>query len=101
MEEGTHGLYQRIGKVMAEAIEDHEERCHIPPPRRGRVTAIPFPNVRLNDLQTSKAMEMLNGGSTLEEAAAAIDVPSLALERALAEYRPAWRQFLHEREVAG
>lgn len=97
--EAQQELFERIGDVMAEAIEDHEERMHIPPPRRGRVTAIPFPNITMNDLQICRAWEMLTLGSSMEEAAVAVDVPVLVLERYLHEYRPAWRQFLQEREA--
>ena len=88
-----------VEQAVDEAIDDHEERMHIPAPRRGRVTAIPFPNVRLDDSQTCRAWEMLQLGASSAEAAAALDVPELVLVRALSEYQPAWRQFLAEREA--
>jgi len=95
----TRYVTQAAEDAALEAVEDHEERMHIPPPRRGRVTAIPFPNMRLNDSQTCRAWEMLQLGATSAEAAAAIDVPELVMIRCLSEYQPAWRQFLAEREA--
>lgn len=88
-----------VAETVEEAIERHEDRLHIPPPRRGRVQAIPFPMVQLSDVQICKALEMLHSGSTLQEAAETVNAPVPALERALAEYRPAWRSFLAEREA--
>lgn len=85
--------------VAADAIEDHEARCHIPPPRRGKLTAIPFPNRTMNDSQIARAWEMLELGATEQEVCLALDVPTSVLERCLAEYKPAWRQFLAEREA--
>jgi hypothetical protein len=93
----TQQLFQAIGQVVEEAIERHEERSHIPPPRRGRVQAIPFPNIQLADVVVCHALELLATGSTLSEAAYAVGVPVPALERGLAEYRVAWRHFLEER----
>lgn len=93
----------RVGRIVEEtvedAIEEHENRMHIPPPRRGRLTAIPFPGMSLNDVQTSKAREMLERGASLEDVLLALDVPQSVLERALAEFKPAWRNFLAEREA--
>lgn len=109
MDETATGLLRTIGDVVQDVVRDvvrdeivgHEDRFHIPPPRKGRVQAIPFANVTVSDVQTSRAVEMLTTGSSLEEASLAVGVPIPALERALAEYRPAWRKFLHERETAG
>lgn len=97
--EAETGFIQRVGHVMAEAIEDHEERMHIPPPRRGRLRAIPFPDMSLTDVQTAKAREMIESGASFDDVQLALDVPRSVLERALAEYLPAWRQFLAEREA--
>lgn len=103
MEEAPGRAIARIGRMLEEtvdeAIEDHVELMHVPPARRGRVTAIPFPNLRLNDSQTCRAWEMMQLGASSTEAAAALDVPELVLVRALSEYQPAWRQFLAEREA--
>lgn len=92
---------RRIGDGVQHAIEDHEEHMHIPPPRRGKVQAIPFPGVVLSDVQLARAIEMLTVGASLEEVADAIGAPIPALERCLAEYQPAWRQFLAAREAGG
>lgn len=88
-----------VDQVAADAVEDHESRMHIPPPRRGRVTAIPFPGMKLDDSQVCRAWEMLKLGGTLDEVALALGVPDLVLVRCLSEYQPAWRQFLAEREA--
>lgn len=90
---------QRVGQVVEDAIVGHEDRMHIPPPRRGRVTAIPFPNIQISDIQTCRAIEMLSTGATLQEAAETVGAPIPALERALVEYQPAWRRFLEERSA--
>jgi len=95
----TNYVVSAAEDAAADAVEDHERRMHVPPPRRGRVTAIPFPHTRLNDSQTCRAWEMIELGSSLGEAAAALGVPDLVLVRALAEYQPAWHQFLAEREA--
>lgn len=95
------GFLLKIGRVVQDVIEDHEGRMHIPPPRRGRVTAIPFPNVELSDVQTCRAIEMLSTGATLEDAAETVGAPVPALERALVDYKPAWRRFLQERATDG
>jgi hypothetical protein len=92
-------LVRRIGEGVQEAIEDHEERMHLPPSRRVRVTAIALPNLRLDDSQVCRAWEMMTLGASSTEAAAALDVPELVLVRCLSEYQPAWRQFLAEREA--
>lgn len=101
MDEPPGRLMAQIGRLVEDtiddALEDHEERMHIPPPRRGRVTAIPFPHLRLDDSQVCRAWEMLELGATSVEAAAALDIPELVLERCLSEYQPAWRNFLAER----
>lgn len=94
-------LGRMVEETVDEAIEDHELRMHIPPPRRGRLTAIPFPGMHLSDVQTARAREMIELGAAVEEILAALDVPLSVLERALAEYKPAWRQFLDEREAGG
>lgn len=88
-----------VENTVDEAIEDHEQRMHIPPPRRGKVTAIPFPNLRLDDSQVCRAWEMLTQGASIDEAAAALDMPTLVVVRCLSEYQPAWRNFLAEREA--
>lgn len=101
MNEPPARAFARIGqyveKTIEGAIEEHEQRCHIPPPRRGKVTAIPFASVTLDDSQVCRAWEMLKLGSTLEDAALALGVPDLVLVRCLHEYQPAWQQFLQER----
>jgi hypothetical protein len=103
MEEPSTDLLRKLGQaakaMVDEALEEHIGELHIPPPRRGRVQAIPFPNVRLSDVQVSRALELFATGGTMEEAALAVGAPIPALERALAEYRPAWRSFLQEREA--
>jgi hypothetical protein len=88
-----------VNQVAADAVEDHVEQMHIPSPRHGRLTAIPFPWMRLSDVQTAKAREMIELGASVDEILAALDVPLSVLERALAEYKPAWRNFLAEREA--
>lgn len=97
----TRYVDQVSEEAAHEAVDEHERRMHIPPPRRGRVTAIPFPGMHLSDVQTAKAREMIESGASLEDILAAVDAPLSVLERALAEYRPAWRQFLAEREAGG
>jgi hypothetical protein len=92
-----HIVEETAEAVAADAVEDHERRMHIPPPRRGRVTAIPFPTMSLDDSQVCRAWEMMKLGATLEEASAALGVPDLVLVRSLHEYQPAWQQFLQER----
>lgn len=87
--------------AAADAVDEHERRMHIPPRRRGRVTAIPFPNITLTDSQVCTAWEMIKLGATLDEAALALGVPDLVLERCLHEYQPAWHQFLIERSAGG
>jgi hypothetical protein len=100
--DGTpHELFRSIGRVVQNAIERHEDEMHIPPPKRGRLRAIPFPTTELSDVQVSRAVEMLQSGSSLHEAAEVVGAPAAALERALAEFRPRWRNFLQERESSG
>ena len=93
----THFVAEIADEAAADAVEDHERRMHIPPPRRGRVTAIPFPGLTLDDSQVCRAWEMMKLGASLDEAALALGVPDLVLERCLHEYQPAWQQFLQER----
>lgn len=90
-------LAELVADVVDEAIDEHEQRMHIPPPRRGKLRAIPFPNITLDDSQVCRAWEMLKLGATLDEAALALGVPDLVLERCLHELQPAWRKFLEER----
>jgi hypothetical protein len=90
-------LIRAIGEGVQNEIEDHERRMHLPRPRQGKVTAVPFPSVQIDDVRISRAWELLSAGATLEEAAAALDVPALALVRCLADYQPAWQQFLRDR----
>jgi hypothetical protein len=92
-------LARMIGETVDEAIEEHEQRHHIPPPRRGKVTSIPFPSMTLDDSQVCRAWEMMKLGASLEEAALALGVPDLVLVRCLHEYQPAWQQFLQERSA--
>lgn len=98
-DEAPAGRLHALANAIGEAVEDHEQRMHIPPPERGPLTAIPFPNLRMTDVQTSRVREMIETGSTLEEAAAAVDLPVSVLERCLSEFRPRWRRFLYERET--
>jgi hypothetical protein len=91
------GFVRAIANGIDGAIDDHEQRMHVPAVRRGKVTAVPFPSVQIDDVRISRAWELLSAGSTLEEAAAALDVPALALVRCLADYQPAWQQFLRDR----
>lgn len=95
----NHVVADLAEEAATDAVLEHEQRMHIPPPRRGKVTAIPYPNVQMNDSQVCGAWEMLKEGATLQEAALAFGVPDLALERCLREYQPAYRAFLDEREA--
>mgnify|MGYP001295899109 CR=1 FL=1 len=85
--------------MVAEGIEDHEERMHIPPRRRDPLTAIPFAQIRLDDVTVAKAIEMLRNSQdpSVDVVARMLDVPVEALELALAEYKPRWRRFLMSR----
>lgn len=79
-----------------ETMEDHVESMHIPPRRRGPLQAIPFASVRLDDVTVARAIEMLRTAQdgSVEVVARILEVPPEALELALAEYRPRWRQFI-------
>lgn len=94
------GFYMRIGEVIGEAIVEHEERFHVPPPERGPLQAIPFADVTVSDIQVARALELLSSGSSIFDVAEVLGVPELALERKLAEFRPRWRRFLQDREAA-
>ncbi len=90
-EQVSQHFLRRIGDGVQDAIEDHEQRLHIPPPRRGRVQAIPFPDVQLSDVQLARAIELLSLGASLDDAADTVGAPVPALERHLAEWEPRWR----------
>lgn len=92
----THYVHEVAGEAAADAVLDHEQRMHLPPRRRGRATAIPFASITMDDSQVCRAWELMKKGASLEEAAAAFDVPDLVLIRCLHAYQPAWRQYLGE-----
>jgi hypothetical protein len=93
------GALEGAAQLDHESMEEHVETMHIPPRRRDPVTAIPFANVRLDDVTVSKAIELLRTSQdpSIDTVARMLDVPVEALERALSEYKPRWRDFLFAR----
>jgi hypothetical protein len=90
------GLYVRMGEAVGSAIAEHEAQYHIPPPRRGPLKAIPFPDVSLTDIQTVRARELLESGVNLYETAEIIGVPASVIERELAAFEPRWQRYLRD-----
>jgi hypothetical protein len=71
--------------------------CTWPPRRTDPVTAVPFPNARLDDPTTCQGIELMRKGASLEEAALILDVDALILERAICDYRPPYQAWLQAR----
>jgi predicted ATPase len=92
-------MFVVVDHEIGRQIVEHEERHHgLPPRRQDDVTAVAFADWRLQDEQTARAMEMLNWeGATLEDAALALDVPTLVLERALHDYKVPYQKWLRGR----
>lgn len=91
------GHFVQIGQAVEQAIVDHEQRLHMPPPQRGPLQAIPFASYVIPDCLAARAVEMLETGASIYDVAECISVPVSALERTLADWQPRWRAFLRHR----
>ena len=99
MDEPPARVMLRIGRLVDQAIQAHECRCHaVPPPDHSPVSSVPFPNVQPSDDLVCHAIELLHHDG-LDEALVArlLDVPLPALLRALADYHSRYARFLRER----
>lgn len=97
----TRYVVQVAEDAAAEAVDDHEHRCHaIPPPRRDPVTAIPFADVEFSDDQVSHVIEMLADHDDTW-VARRLGIPLMALQRALADYERRHGTFLFKRRTTG
>lgn len=97
----THYVHQVAEDTAAEAVEDHERRCHaIPPPDRSPLTAIPFANYIVTDDQISHAIEMLTDDQEDCDdvlVSRRLGIPLPALQRTLADYVRRHGRFLYRR----
>ena len=93
-------LGKTVLRVVRDEREDHEGHMHIPPRRTAPLQAVPFANERIPDVHLVGIIErMENDSCSLQEAAAAWGYPVSLVERAMADFQPAWRQFLQRREL--
>ena len=84
--------------MIAEGIQDHEDRMHIPPRRTDPVQAVPFANERIPDVELAAMIELMETeGISLQEAAYRFHRPWHLVERSMADYQPQWRRFLMQR----
>jgi hypothetical protein len=90
-------LIRAFGNGLQQALDDHHHLEHVPALDKDPVRAVPFPRIALSDVQICGAIEMMELGATLYDAAEHLGVPALALEREIADYQPRWRRFLWER----
>jgi hypothetical protein len=78
------------------AVEDHEERMHLPVRDMSPLTAIPFAGEQIPDPDLARIVELVSEGESLSSAAAALGHPLVLVERELARYYARHRRFCQE-----